>query len=386
MTPRPEDHFPPDYRRAREAFLAAAEARGARLAGRALADRGPGGEELAIDVALLGPEEPSRLLAVSSGIHGVEGFAGSAVQQRLLTQQWEALDLPADTGLLLVHALNPYGFAALRRVNESNVDLNRNFLRHPEEHAPNPGYDALYEAINPERLDPESERVHLAALLEYGRTHGARALQEALTRGQYAHPEGVQFGGAREEAGNRALRDVVARVARAARHVVWIDVHTGLGPFGEVELITECPPDHPAYARGRAWFGERTRSTRSGESVSAALQGFMERGLEESLPAGCALSAYAAEFGTYDPNRVFLAMRADNWLERHGDPASPQGRAIKAELLEVFRPADPHWQARVLETAADLVERAARGLAASGRGRAAGAPRAAGPARPRGRR
>lgn len=363
MQPRPERHFPADYRRAREAFLRAAEARGARLDAHVLAVRGPAGEELAVDAAHLGPAEPARLLAVSSGIHGVEGFAGSAVQHHLLTVRWEALALPADTGLLLVHAINPYGFAALRRVNESNVDLNRNFLRHPEDHVPNPGYEALYDAINPVRLDPESEREHLATLLDYGRRHGARALQEALTRGQYAHPEGVQFGGTRPEASNLALRAIVGKAAASARHVAWIDVHTGLGPYGEVELITECPPDHPAYRRGRAWFGERARSTRSGESVSAALQGFMERGLEESLPAGCALSAYAAEFGTYDPNRVFLAMRADNWLRAHGDPEGPEGRAIQAELLEVFRPADPAWQARVLATAADLVDRAAKGLA-----------------------
>ena len=35
--------------------------------------------------------------------------------------------LPADTGALLVHAINPYGFAWTRRVNEDNADLNRNF-------------------------------------------------------------------------------------------------------------------------------------------------------------------------------------------------------------------------------------------------------------------
>lgn len=362
VTLRPEAHFQPDYRRAREAFLRAAETRGARLDAHVLPGRGPGGEELAVDVAQLGPAQPARLLAVSSGIHGVEGFAGSAVQHRLLAEQWEGLELPPDVGLLLVHAINPYGFAARRRVNESNVDLNRNFLSHPDEHLPNPGYDELYEAINPTRLDEESEREHLATLLAYGRTHGGRALQEVLTRGQYAHPEGVQFGGQGEEFSNRALRRIASAAAGAARQVIWLDIHTGLGAFGEVELITEYAPDHPVYARGRRWFGERVRSTQAGESVSVALRGVMERGLEDSLPPDCEISAFAAEFGTYEPNRVFLAMRADNWLECHGDPESPQGRAIKAELLEAFRPDEPIWQARVLETAAELLACARRGL------------------------
>ena len=84
-------------------------------------------------------------------------------------------------GLLLVHAVNPYGFAHTRRVNESNVDLNRNFLRHPDEHVPNPDYDALYEHINPTELDEEADAAHVGALLEFGREHGIARLQEVLS-------------------------------------------------------------------------------------------------------------------------------------------------------------------------------------------------------------
>jgi hypothetical protein len=137
MSLRPS-HFSQGYREARDRFLRAAEARGARLQGRPIAARGARGEELSVDTAYLGPDQPQRLLAISSGIHGVEGFAGSAIQHQLLAEQWDGLDLPGDTGLLLVHAVNPYGFAELRRVNENNVDLNRNFLGHPDEHAANP--------------------------------------------------------------------------------------------------------------------------------------------------------------------------------------------------------------------------------------------------------
>ena len=77
-------HFPADYAAARRRFLAAAEARGARIDTRPIPARGPRGEELALDVAYIGPAFPERLLVVSSGIHGVEGFAGSAIQHQLL--------------------------------------------------------------------------------------------------------------------------------------------------------------------------------------------------------------------------------------------------------------------------------------------------------------
>jgi hypothetical protein len=58
-------------------------------------------------------------------------------------------------------------------------------------------------------------------------------------------------------------------------------------------------------------------------------------------------------------------MRADNWLHAHGDPDSERARAIREELLAVFRPADPAWMRRVLEVGARLVREARDGLAAA---------------------
>ncbi len=355
------DWFSPDYATARRRFLEGAERRGFTLSAEPVRARGPNDGELAVDVAYLGPESPRRVVALSSGVHGVEGFAGSAVQLRLLGEQLDGLSVPADTGLLLVHAINPFGFAWQRRVNEHNVDLNRNFVTHPEGHVANPDYDALFDAINPERLDPESDDAARARLLGFASEHGMPRLQSVLTSGQYVHPQGVQFGGQAAEDSNRALRAVAARETRGAVELAWLDVHTGLGPYGVAELITECPPDHPAYARGRDWYGESVQSTADGGSVSAALNGVMEIGLEESLPAGTELTAFAAEFGTFDPVRVFWAMRADNWLWSRGDADSDQGRSIRAELLEVFRPDDPAWQRDVLDRAATLVEQTLRG-------------------------
>ena len=362
MDPRPDAHFPKTYRLARHGFLQAAEARGAQCRAYPVAARGAEDEELALDAAYLGPDAPASLLVVSSGVHGVEGFAGSAVQHQLLREQLDGLELPGSTGLLLVHAVNPYGFSALRRVNETNVDLNRNFLEHPAGHVPNPGYDALQGAINPQSLDPASEEESRRQLLAYAQEHGVRRLQEVLTCGQYVHPSGVQFGGEQEEASNRRLREIIRKETRGAGRIAWIDVHTGLGPYGVPEMITESPRDDPEYQRGRVWYGDLARSTVGGESASAALNGVIEQGIHAELPGDCEITAFAAEFGTYEPTRVFWAMRADNWLHGHGDPDSEAGRGIKAEILEVFRPADPAWQASILSRGAALLDQAKRGL------------------------
>jgi hypothetical protein len=357
VSSRADEHFSSDYAEARERFRVAAKSCGARLEAHPLAVRSSGGEELTVDTAYLGPESPGRVLVVSSGLHGAEGFAGSAIQHRLLRDQLPGRDPEPGCGFLLVHALNPYGFDCLRRVNENNVDLNRNFVSHPGGHVVNESYDALYDAINPVRLDEEEQAKSDAALGEFARQHGFDGLQAALSIGQYVHAEGIMFGGDRPEESNLLLRRIAPEATRGAEQVVWIDVHTGLGPWGEVELISESPVESAGYRRARAWWGERVGSTVSKESVSAQVHGSIAAGLGDALP-GRELTVVGAEFGTHDPVRVFRALRADNWLHAHGEPDSEQGAAIKLELKEVFQPEEPKWGARILEIGAELIANA----------------------------
>jgi hypothetical protein len=143
------DFFRPDDRSAREAFLAAARVAGARLSSQVLPDhRGPAGESLAIDAAALGPAEPESLLLLISGTHGVEGLAGSGCEVGVLLDELHGA-LPAGGGALLIQALNPHGFAWLRRGNEHNIDLNRNGLDFCGPLPENPAYDALHDALLP---------------------------------------------------------------------------------------------------------------------------------------------------------------------------------------------------------------------------------------------
>src|SRR6266566_8058396 len=120
-----ERFFSPDYFAARDRFRELVRTGGGRLETISIDAKGPKSEDLSIDIAWFGVASPRQVLLHSSGVHGVEGFAGSAIQLQLLS------DLPRlskDSALVIVHVLNPYGMAWLRRFNENNVDLNRNFL------------------------------------------------------------------------------------------------------------------------------------------------------------------------------------------------------------------------------------------------------------------
>ena len=62
----------------------------------------------------VGDPGATRILFLLSGTHGIEGFLGSGVQ-RFLLDEGLARRLPARTALVLVHAVNPFGFAWRRR-------------------------------------------------------------------------------------------------------------------------------------------------------------------------------------------------------------------------------------------------------------------------------
>lgn len=87
--------FSSTYASAQSSFLDAAHALGRRLESYALDPKGPEGESLVIDVAVLGDLSPQQIIVISSGLHGVEGFFGSAVQCRLLRTSKNGNHYPA---------------------------------------------------------------------------------------------------------------------------------------------------------------------------------------------------------------------------------------------------------------------------------------------------
>src|SRR4029077_519331 len=142
------DFFSASYAEARDKFRDAARTAGAALDTHHNPAAAPDGLDLTTETARLGPRQADRLLIVMSGTHGVEGFCGSGLQVGLL-KSGLAADHPADTAVLMIHAINPSGFAWNRRGTEGNVALNRNFVDHSRPYPANPGYELLREAICP---------------------------------------------------------------------------------------------------------------------------------------------------------------------------------------------------------------------------------------------
>ena len=141
--------FSPDYATARQRFRQAASRAGWSLEAHPIGVAGPEGDELTIDVACSPTRDTDKTLVVSSGLHGVEGFLGSAVQLGLL-EEWGSRSA-TPVRCVFLHGLNPFGFAWIRRVDKHNVDPNRNFLLPGERYQGSPGgYAGLDDLLNPQ--------------------------------------------------------------------------------------------------------------------------------------------------------------------------------------------------------------------------------------------
>lgn len=357
ISSRPSDLFSPTYAVARRKFLAAAAARGLAVDSHGLDLPGAQGETLAIDVVLDGPSNASKMLIVLSGVHGVEGFCGSAIQTGMLA---EGAPTHEDTAVLHVHAINPYGFSHLRRVTQENVDLNRNFVDFSKTLPVNAGYNEIHEWLLPATWPPGEEPE--AGLAAYQDRHGVRGLQRAIGLGQHGHADGMFFGGSAPTWSNRTFRSILKRYTQQVRQLASIDIHTGLGPYGVGERIF-ASFDRGVLPRARQWWGELT-DVHNGSSTSIPMTGPIQTALFEECPQAEQIGI-CLEYGTYPNEQVMPALRAEHWLHRRGTADATQAQHIKRALKDAFYPDADDWKRRIWQQGHEACVQAIEGLQAS---------------------
>jgi predicted deacylase len=352
-------YFSPSYGAARERFAAALAAAGFRHEAHRIAATGPAGEALSIDVGIRPGSRSERALVITSGLHGVEGYFGSAVQLALLDDPtW--LAAAAGQTIVLLHALNPYGFAWNRRWNEDNVDLNRSFFTadepRPMSSAELPNFVRLLNADRPpRRLDTYA----LEAAWHAAR-HGLAMMKRTLPSGQYEHPSYLFYGGRQPSATQLILATHLARWIGPAEHVQLLDFHTGLGKWGTYKLLVAKDTEAHEFAELRRRFGAETMEDldqrqgiggvsypTSGDFLRWFRAHFAERDCHATL----------AEFGTYPMVRVLRALRAENRAHHAGEPGGRHAWT-KRDLLEMFAPASGEWRRTVVGHGKEICLRA----------------------------
>jgi hypothetical protein len=338
--------FSENYALAREKFLGTAREAGARVSSFLLASQGPEGGELATDMAWLGAPNAAKVLATISATHGVEGFFGSATQIEWLRRAKTA-QLPKDVAVLHIHAINPYGFAHLRRTNEDNIDINRNWINFGEPLPENALYEELSADLCPKDWSAATQATTGSRLNAWIGVHGLVEFQQAVSGGQWRHPQGLFYGGAAPSWSRRTLTHIIESELKGASRVCIIDFHTGLGPYGYAEPIIGRPRQDPGFARTRAWIGAAAKSVHGDGSISAEIKGDAMSVMPDLLPHAI-VDVVALECGIRPVNEVALALRADAWLHAHGDPRSNEAKPIKEMIRAAFHSDDPVWQGMAL--------------------------------------
>lgn len=346
------------YPSAREKFRAAAQATGAALytyPGNANSDK------LATDVAYFGNMNAQRRLVAVSGTHGLEGFCGSAVQIAWMKSGGPAL-LDDNTAVVMIHAINPWGFANLSRTTENNVDLNRNFIDFSKPLPANPGYHQLHARLLPAEWSTEGMRNAQAAMDEYESTHGRDALFDCLARGQYDYADGLNYGGAQREWPNLILEQIVEEHLAGACKVGFIDWHTGIGEYGEPFFLCFHDSESPLRQQAVRWWGaERIEGAQPHGRARPNYQGLLCFGLQQFL-GDTPLCGAVIEFGTrgWHMRRI---LRLDLWLKFHASGSQERIDMHRADLLDAFCPVDEIWRASTIRYGQQFMNEAVAGLA-----------------------
>ncbi|MAM94643.1 M14 family metallopeptidase [Parvibaculum sp.] len=364
------EYFSDSYVAARRRFLHAAQATGARLATYENPHaQGPGKTRLFTDTAWFGPANAETVLLNTCGTHGTEGYGGSAAMTAWINQGGPAA-LPPGVAVLMVHAVNPFGFAWGLRCTENNVDLNRNFLDHTKPHPDNPLYEELHGILCPSSLAEGDVQKMLIAGARFVERHGQWALEDAISRGQYTHPDGYHFGGTAPEWSNLVMREIVTRDLAHAHKVGFIDWHSG--PTGNGELIYLCysQPGSPSFERAARWWGRSALDPKTVDAMWGSKRptrrGTMFWGIEDMLSPHAQFGGAAIEFRSAQAkNNAAKAMRVpmlERWLRFIGGFDAPEAPGYFEEIREDYAPRRASWQENVIENALSCYERTLAGL------------------------
>lgn len=332
--------------------------------------------DLQVDYAFFPSQNQKNLFIIVSGVHGIESYAGSAIQTMYLKEFLPHQDRQ-DTSFLFIHALNPYGFKYHRRCTENLVNLNRNCSSRP----------ALYQIRNEASLNlskkfiprepveamqaPLLSQMSKRPALQGDRVYFCDTSMEEFIKGvgpgQYESPEGLEYGGKEREPQIEAWLQLLKKIVPSHRDIFLFDIHTGLGDRGRLHLLTGDPKlcihqdlfseildpkaDHLIY--------DFTTNETEGFYETYGATNDMVAELASDSQRVCALTL---EFGTLGHSFDNQIDSLNRWLLEHqasiyGCKNSELEKEIEKLNKDKFFPQDPAWQNQIVEVSRQFFSR-----------------------------
>ena len=305
-----------------------------------------------------------RLLILNSGLHGIEGYTGSAIQLMFLDKILDKLSRDS-LGILLVHGLNPYGFKYHRKVTENNVDLNRNcVIDTAMYHSRNTGYAALTDLLMPQdevNINSLTNRFFHIVAIKKIIEKSMPVLRQAALQGQYDFDKGIYYGGKDYEPQIKALEPLFKDIMNQYPLILNVDLHTAYGERGTMHLFLN-PVDNDQVKRGleSIFEGEKIDWGNSKDfyTINGEYLGWVNHLADTSL---CLPMLF--EFGTLDSQTTFGSLKSiqiminENQGAHYGFKNEKSEKKVKHDFDEMYYPSSEKWRTKVMNDAYNKISR-----------------------------
>ena len=324
--------------------------------------------DLTIDYCYIPAQKTfKRLFILTSAVHGVEGYVGSAVQQMFLNELLKEISLD-NMGLLLIHGINSYGFKYKRRVTENNVDLNRNCSTDKMLfESVNSGYSDLNGMLNPtNKANTKSvgniffQLNAIQKIIQYS----MGTLRQAVLQGQYQYEKGVYFGGKELEPSIKTVTPLIQDIAKNYDMVFNIDLHTGYGKRGIMHLFPNPMKDEKKRAKIENIFSGIPIDWGDGDDFYTVTGDFATY-VGQIIPEKYYLNM-TFEFGTLDSQVTMGAIKSlhnvilENQGVHFGYKSKEDEEDIKNRYLEGYYPSSKPWRSKAIMDASKTLLQAVK--------------------------
>lgn len=220
---------------------------------------------------------PNKVV-INSGVHGIEGYFGSAAQLMFLDKFVPKLtpEMLKKYTFVLVHVINGWGMQnrmreVMDKKNGGLVDLNRNFgvdFSKPKFLPQNPKYELAHDLLlsTPDAVGKKNK------IKEFRKAHLKDGAWAAISNGQYKHPYGLFYGGCEQMTENKMALSIYDEVMKGAKSLLSIGLHTGLGRFcrKEARVTSHLMVSHPKNHEKTKFFNKIFCVTRIEPDEAAA--------------------------------------------------------------------------------------------------------------------
>lgn len=301
------------------------------------------------------PGKGKKLFVLTSGMHGPEGYTGHA-HQILFMDQLLANKETLPYSILIVHALNPFGYKYFTRTNENNVDLNRNFITsHEDFKLVNKEYEKLKPLLEPPI--PASgyflARVGFYSQIGWVNLRRGRKTVLGSLRGQYQNPRGIFYGGQEVQPETKSAQSLIKRFAANANEIYLADLHTGFGEKGHLHFFGSDEIADPQDKERQAKLFEGYSIDSGHDKNFYSTTGDFNDWVRTAFPKKRVI-AMTYEFGTLDSQTLRGSLRS-LWIMVLENQGRHQGYFSqddeKKSLLEyelLFNPQNLDWRRSVL--------------------------------------